>query len=128
MAGTVSGWGKAHDLAKSAGGRLPLSRLLADAIHYAESGIAVTPSQSKLTAKKLADLKDQPGFAEAFLSEGQAPEAFSYLKQPVLAQTLKTIAKEGTDTFYRGKLAKRIAADLQALGSPITLADHHHCS
>jgi len=128
VAGTVSGWGKALELSKSAGGRLPLSRLLADAIHYAQDGIAVTPSQSNLTTKKLTELKDQPGFADTFLSQGQAPEAFSYLKQPILAQTLKTIAKEGTETFYRGKLAKRIAADLQTLGSPITLADlnaHH---
>lgn len=123
VAGTVSGWGKAHELSKSAGGRMPLSRLLADAIHYAEAGIAVTPSQSLLTAKKLAELKDQPGFAHTFLVDHKAPEAFSLLKQAVLAQTLRAIAKQGTESFYRGKLAKQIAADLQALGSPITLAD-----
>ncbi|MCD8538310.1 MAG: gamma-glutamyltransferase, partial [Burkholderiaceae bacterium] len=125
LAGTVSGWGKAHELSISAGGRLPLSRLLADAIHYAESGIAVTPSQSQLTAKKLAELKDQPGFAETFLVDGQAPQSFTHLKQAALAQTLKTIAKDGTESFYRGKLARQIAADLQSLGSPISLADLH---
>ena len=128
VAGTVSGWGKAHELSKSAGGRLPLSRLLADAIHYAESGVAVTPSQSQLTAKKLAELKDQPGFAQTFLVDHEAPKALTYLKQAALAQTLKVIAKDGTESFYRGKLARQIAADLQALGSPITLTDlnaHH---
>lgn len=125
VAGTISGWGKAYELAKSAGGRLPFSRLLADAIHYAEAGIAVTPSQSQLTAKKLTELKDQPGFADTFLVNQAAPEAFSHLRQPALAQTLKTIAKDGTESFYRGKLARNIAADLQALGSPITLADLH---
>jgi gamma-glutamyltranspeptidase/glutathione hydrolase len=123
VAGTVSGWGKAHELARSAGGRLPLSRLLADAIHYAEVGIAVTPSQSQLTAKKLTELKDQPGFASTFLVNGKAPQAFSHLKQSALAHTLKTIARQGTEIFYRGKLAQKIAADLQALGSPLTLAD-----
>ena len=123
VAGTISGWGKAYELAKSVGGRLPLSRLLADAIHYAEAGIAVTPSQSQLTAKKLAELKDQPGFAQTFLVNDKSPPAFSHLKQAALAQTLKTIAKDGTDSFYRGKLARQIAADLKSLGSPITLAD-----
>lgn len=123
VAGTVSGWGKAHALAQSAGGRLPMSRLLADAIHYAEAGMAVTVSQSQLTEKKLAELKDQPGFAQTFLVGQTVPKAFSRMTQPALAQTLKTIAREGTESFYRGKLARQIAADLQALGSPITLAD-----
>ena len=123
VAGTVSGWGKAHGLARAAGGRLPLSRLLEDAIYYADAGIAVTPSQSQLTAKKLAELIDQPGFAKTFLVDQQAPEAYHLMKQPALAQTLKTIAIEGTESFYRGKLARQIAADLQALGSPISLAD-----
>ena len=35
------------------GGRLPLARLLADAIHYARHGIAVTRSQQTTTAAKL---------------------------------------------------------------------------
>jgi gamma-glutamyltranspeptidase/glutathione hydrolase len=128
VAGTVSGWGKALELARSAGGRLPLSRLLEDAIYYAEAGMAVTPSQSQLTTKKLAELKHQPGFADAFLPDGKVPSALDWLKQPALAKTLKMIAKEGTETFYRGKLAKQMAADLQALGSPLCLADlntHH---
>src|SRR5215510_12066167 len=38
VAGTISGWEAALKVAKSWGGRMPLRRLLADAIHYAESG------------------------------------------------------------------------------------------
>jgi gamma-glutamyltranspeptidase/glutathione hydrolase len=45
VAGTVSGWALAHEAARETGGRLPLSRLLADAIHYARAGIPVTRSQ-----------------------------------------------------------------------------------
>jgi gamma-glutamyltranspeptidase/glutathione hydrolase len=53
VAGTISGWGAAHKLAQQGlGGKIPLSRLLADAIHYAEAGVPVTYSQSSLTAKK----------------------------------------------------------------------------
>ena len=43
VAGTISGWGAAYELSRRAlYGRIPLSRLLADAIDYAEQGIAVT--------------------------------------------------------------------------------------
>ena len=73
VAGTISGWGAAHKLSKQGlGGRMPLSRLLADAIHYAESGVPVTHSQSSLTAKKSEELKLIPGFAKTFLVNGKA--------------------------------------------------------
>ncbi len=53
VAGTISGWGAALQLSKQGlGGKIPLSRLLADAIRYAEAGVPVTLSQSNLTAKK----------------------------------------------------------------------------
>ena len=46
---------------------------------------------------------------------------------PRLAATLRAIADDGPDSFYRGALARRIAADFAAAGSPITeddLASH----
>ena len=50
VAGTLSGWSLALEYSKDAlGGRLPLSRLLADAIHYARHGIPVTRSQHATT-------------------------------------------------------------------------------
>jgi gamma-glutamyltranspeptidase/glutathione hydrolase len=45
------------------------------------------------------------------------------LKQPALAATLAAMARDGLDGFYRGALAKRIAADLARAGSPLTLDD-----
>ena len=129
MAGTVSGWGAAYDLSRrSLGGRLPLSRLLADAIFYAENGIPVTASQFASTTAKMAELKNIPGFAETFLADGQAPAVGSNFQQPRLAETLRVLAKEGTQSFYRGTLSRRIQADLVALGSPLRKVDfdRHH--
>ena len=124
VAGTISGWGKAHALSRqSLGGRLPLSRLLSDAVYYASNGIPVTASQEASTTAKLEELKHQPGFADTFLVNGKSPKAGDWFKQPRLAKTLQTIGKDGADTFYRGKLAKKIAAELKALGSPLELAD-----
>ena len=50
--------------AAQAHGRPAAARvLLADAIRHAREGFAVTRSQAQLTAEKLAELKDVPGFA-----------------------------------------------------------------
>ena len=35
---------------------------------------------------------------------------------PKLAKTLRTIAEEGGDTFYNGKLSEDILADLEDVG------------
>jgi gamma-glutamyltranspeptidase len=124
VAGTISGWGAAHKLSsQSLGGRLPLSRLLDDAIFLAREGIPVTRSQANLTQAKLAELKDQPGFAETFLVQGEVPQVGGLFKQTRLADTLALIARKGTDEYYRGALAKQMAAELAAVGSPLTLAD-----
>ena len=123
VAGTVSGWGAAHRIAQRWGGTLPLARLLEDAIEYAKSGAPVTVSQSRFTAEKQAECADSPGFAETFLADGRAPAAGSRFKQAALGETLQRIAQAGTDDFYRGDLARRIAADLARAGSPVTADD-----
>jgi oxamate amidohydrolase len=123
VAGTISGWGLAHELARELGGRLPLSRLLADAIHYGKTGIPVTRSQHVNTAAKRAELEPQPGFAGAFLPGGDVPATGARFLQPRLAATLEQLARAGLGDFYRGELARSIAADLAAAGSPVTLAD-----
>jgi gamma-glutamyltranspeptidase/glutathione hydrolase len=124
VAGTVSGWGLAHDYSRTHwGGRLPLSRLLESAIRYAKEGFPVTHSQEDNTRAKLPDLKLQPGFAQAFLHQGEVPAYGEMHFFPVLAATLEQIARAGTEDFYRGELAKQIADDLASAGSPITAAD-----
>jgi gamma-glutamyltranspeptidase/glutathione hydrolase len=117
VAGTISGWAAA--LATS-GGRLPLERLLRDAIGYAEDGVPVTRSGAETAAAKAGELRGQPGdWAAIFgdLKEGDV------LRQPALAATLRTLASDGLDSFYAGPLADRIAGDLRALGSPVSLGD-----
>jgi len=123
VAGAVSGWAKALEVAKGWGRPLSLSRLLADAIRHGRDGVAVTASQSALTRDKLAGLKDAPGFAEAYLVEGEPPARGHLLRQPALAQTLATLADRGLDDFYRGSVAASVAGELERLGSPLRAAD-----
>ena len=123
VAGTLSGWDAAFRLSRKWGGRLPLKRLLADAIHYAEEGVAVTASQAAATSAKRAELEPQPGFRETFLPGGEVPAAGSLFKQPRLAATLARLAAAGLGDFYRGRLARAIARDLAGAGSPLAASD-----
>ncbi len=125
--GAIAGWMLALEAAKAHGGRLPLRDLLAAAIRHCAEGYVVTRSQARLTAEKLAELKDVPGFAQAFLVDGKPPEAGKTLKQSALAATLDHLAGAGLDDFYRGDVGREIAADLERVGSPVTRADLQAC-
>lgn len=123
VAGTVSGWDAAFRLSRRWRGRLPLTRLLADAIHYAERGVAVTASQAAATGAKRAELEAQPGFRDTFLPGKAVPAAGTLFRQPRLAATLQRLARAGLKDFYRGRIAKSAARDLAAVGSPLALED-----
>lgn len=119
VAGTISAWEGAL-----AGGTLPLARLLRDAIDHAERGVAVTAGGAAIAAAKGVELREQPGaYAAIFEPDGRPLVAGDVLRQPELAATLRALAAEGLDSFYRGDLARRIAADLAALGSPVSAGD-----
>ncbi len=123
VAGTISGWALAYGAGREIGGRLPLSRLFADAIHYARAGIPVTRSQHVNTTQKRKELEPQPGFAELFLPDGEVPATGARFAQSKLGATLERLATAGLDDFYRGDLARSFAAELAAAGSPVALAD-----
>lgn len=120
VAGAVSGWQLALDVSAQWGGRLPLSRLLADAIALARDGFVITRSQTQATTRNLDSLRAQPGFAAAFLTKGgRTAVEGGVLTQPALAATLDRLAAAGLDDFYRGDVARVVAEDLRAAGSPL---------
>jgi gamma-glutamyltranspeptidase/glutathione hydrolase len=121
--GAVGAWMLALEAAKSLGGTLPLDVLLGAAIRQARDGYIVTRSQARLTAEKLSELIDVPGFAATFLVDGKPPESGATLKQSALAGTLDHLAHAGLADFYRGDVGREIAADLQRIGSPVTRDD-----
>jgi oxamate amidohydrolase len=125
--GAVSGWMLALEAARAQGGRMPLSDLLAPAIRHANDGYIVTPGQARLTAEKLAELKEVPGFAATFLTDGKPPDADRPLRQAALAATLDHLAHAGLEDFYRGDVGREIAADLERIGSPVTRDDLERC-
>lgn len=121
VAGTISGWEAA--LAGS-NGTMTLDRLLRDAISHARAGVAVTKGGAAIAAAKGGELRVQPGgYGAIFEPEGRPLAEGDILKQPVLADTLECLAADGLAGFYTGALAADIAADLEALGSPVSAAD-----
>jgi gamma-glutamyltranspeptidase/glutathione hydrolase len=120
--GAIATWMLALEGAKAHRGRLPLDVLLGAAIKHAQ-GYVVTRSQARLTAEKLDECKDAPGFAATFLLDGKPPAEGAILKQTALAATLDQLVNAGLADFYRGDVGREIAADLENIGSPVTRAD-----
>ncbi|PIM52627.1 gamma-glutamyltransferase [Roseateles chitinivorans] len=119
--GAVAGWVALSERY----GKLPFADLMAPAIEIAERGYAVPVIvQGKWRmASEVADLVAQPGFAEAFLPRGRAPEVGELFRFPGAARTLRLIAATKGEAFYRGEIAEATAAFARETGGAITAAD-----
>jgi gamma-glutamyltranspeptidase/glutathione hydrolase len=106
-------------------GSLPFADLLEPAIEIAERGYAVpwVVRQKWAMAAALPELADQPGFAEAFLPRGRAPEMGELFRFPAAAHTLRLIAQTFGEAFYRGEVAHAIEHHAKAHGGAMTAAD-----
>ena len=104
-------------------GKLPFADLFEPAIKYAADGYMVSPTISRLWANGAAELKDQPGFADAFMPRGRAVAAGEKFVSAAHAKTLQRIAETKGEAFYRGDLAEKIAAFSKQHGAALTLDD-----
>src|SRR6266545_4001782 len=123
----VAGWMLALEAAKAQGGRMPLADLLAAAVRHAQDGFEPSRHLAANIAHTAGELKSIPGFADTFLIDGKPPPPKTRLRFPALAATLDQLAHAGLDDFYRGDVAREIAADLDRIGSPVTRADLERC-
>src|SRR5690606_41338632 len=98
--------------------------LFVPAIGLAEQGFAVSPRLHALIDADAA-LRDQPSTADYFYSDGDPLPVGHVLKNPAYAETLKLIAAEGPDGFYKGPVAEAIvdAATGHANAGLISLGD-----
>jgi gamma-glutamyltranspeptidase/glutathione hydrolase len=117
--GCVSAWVELH--AKF--GRLPFERLFERAIRYGREGFLVSPTIAGQWAKQVPELKGQPGFADAFLPDGNPPKAGQRFRFPKHAQVLEQIASSRGEAFYRGALAEKIEAHAKQHGGAMRVPD-----
>jgi gamma-glutamyltranspeptidase/glutathione hydrolase len=117
--GAVSGW---VALCERFGSK-PLGELLAPAIRYAREGSPVLPAMGALWAAAPARFAGFDEFQRVFLPGGRAPAIGSFVRFPDAADTLAAIGESRGESFYRGDLARRMAAASRAAGGAMTEED-----
>ena len=120
--GAVDGWFELH--AKF--GKLPMQDVLAPAIRYAREGFPVTEYIGYLWAGgvRTAQADKLPGaFLATYAPQGRAPAKGEIFKNPDLANTLALLAEQGRAAFYRGEIAEKIDAFMQANGGYLRKID-----
>ena len=121
--GAVAGWIALHDKF----GNLTMDQILSPAIHYAENGFPLTELIAYYMERSVQRFirAYYPNIKETYMEPngGKLPSEGEIFKNPLLAQTYKTIAKKGKQGFYSGKVARAIAEEVQQQGGFLTTAD-----
>ena len=104
-------------------GKLPFGDLFTAAIRYARDGFVVSPITALSWARQAPNFKGFSEFAWTFLPKDHAPRAGERFYCPQQAETLEEIAATRGESFYRGKLAERIALAAQADDGAHTVED-----
>jgi gamma-glutamyltranspeptidase/glutathione hydrolase len=115
--GAVDGW---FTLLERWGTR-SFAEVSAAAVRYAEEGFPLTKRGAWFFARN-AMVYEHVGLRD-FTNAYGAPAAGSWVRQPALARTLRTLAAEGPEVYYRGPIGEAIAQRLQEAGGFMTAAD-----
>ena len=101
-------------------GSLPMSEILKPVIALAEKGVVVTRKQERRLNDYREEIIKVNGNQTLFAKPFKEKDTIKY---PALAATLKRIAKNGRDEFYKGQTAKTLVQYLQQKGGIITMKD-----
>ena len=125
--GAVDGWTSLHDKF----GSMPLKKILAPAIGYAEEGFPVT----ELIGYYLGSIDrfsrmGYPNIKETYYDPngGERPKNGDRYRNPALANTYRAIARKGREGFYEGEVAQTITSFIKEQGGFLSLEDlsaHH---
>src|SRR5258706_556403 len=100
--GAVSAW---VELSKKFG-KLSFAKLFEPAMHYAAEGYPVSPFVAERWDPQVPELREQPGFAKAFLPGGRSPRAGEIFRFPDQAKTLEKIPGTTGQAFSPRDLAR----------------------
>ena len=119
--GTVRGLALAHKRF----GRLPWKDVVMPAVLLAEQGFTIPAELARdLNTQIAGGMKPFPASVAAYgKPDGGQWSAGDRLVLSDLGKTLRAIATEGADVFYKGWIADRIADDMKAHGGLITKDD-----
>src|SRR5450759_588939 len=104
-------------------GKLGLDTLLQPAIKAAEEGYVVSPRNAFDWRNQFEKLKKGTNTERYLLPHGKPAVAGDVIRQPDLVQTLRAIAKNGRDAFYKGAITEDMVETLRGSGGLHTLDD-----
>lgn len=122
--GAAAGWFDTLELFGS--GKLSMAQLLNPAVKLAENGFPVSEISAYQWRASENMIKRASKNSAEILSKrfpGSAPKSGEIMKNPTLARTFRTIAKEGKDGFYKGRIADEIVELVKGRGGCMTLED-----
>ncbi len=117
--GAVAGWAALSERF----GRLPFADLMAPAAEVAERGYAVPVVVQQKWAAAVPVLRAQPGFADAFMPRGRAPQVGEQFRFAEAARTLRLIGQTRGAAFYGGEIAEAAARHAAANGGALAAQD-----
>jgi gamma-glutamyltranspeptidase/glutathione hydrolase len=119
--GTVRGLALAHQKF----GKLPWKTVLLPAVKLAEEGFVLDQHHANSLNGVLKGAKAFPELLRVYGKNNgkELWKAGDRLVLPDLGRTLRLIAEQGADAFYKGPIAEQIVAEMKAGGGLITKAD-----
>src|SRR3954466_9524480 len=94
-------------------GTKPLAEVLAPAIEIADGGFPISDALAHGLQSDKTKLAKYPSSTKIWFKDGKPLEMGDVLKNPDLARTLRAIAAQGSDAFYKGDIARNTAAFLK---------------
>jgi gamma-glutamyltranspeptidase/glutathione hydrolase len=104
-------------------GTRPFAELAEHAIGHAEHGFPLTNHGAAYISGQADILKQFPASEAVFFPGGTTLREGELFKQTNLARTLRAIADQGPDVFYRGEIGARMAAAIRELGGALSIDD-----
>ena len=104
-------------------GRLSLADAIEPAIRLASRGFVAGAYLAECTAEVAADLARDRGLSALFLPDGAPIRPGQLLRNPALAETLRTIAQEGSAALHEGDLGTSASLDLARRGGLLSTDD-----
>jgi gamma-glutamyltranspeptidase/glutathione hydrolase len=117
--GCVDGWFELHDKF----GKMPMKDILKPTIDYARNGFPMAELIAYYLKRSAPRYVKYPGFKEVFMPNGRTPSKGEVFRNPMLANTLQMIADGGRDAFYKGDIARTIAAYMNEQGGFLSYDD-----
>ncbi len=117
--GAVDGWFEMHKKF----GKLDMQAILQPAIDYGQNGFPVTELIAYYLDRSVSRIGHYPNFKETYMPDGRMPAKGEIFRNPYLANTYETIAREGRDAFYKGDIARIIDAYIKENGGFLSYED-----